>query len=188
MKHVLRRQKYQILFGGLVAVAGVVSVMFFLILYLPARSDYLELQSSIERLIAESEQRHRTLERLQDSDEKLDAARQEQLGFVATRFISRAQGFAAIMPDLEELAQIAGIDRNRVQYAIDQEPRFGVYSVQVNIPVRGDYSAVTSFIRELERSNTFFILDSIGLSASGSGVPGELSLSLNLTTFFAYDG
>ncbi len=188
MKQVLRRQKNQILFGGLVAVSGVVSLMFFLILYLPARSDYLELQASIARLGTESEQRGRDLERLETIGEQLDVARQDQSSFVAARFISREQGFAAIMPDLEALAQIAGIDRNRVQYVIDDQPRFGVYSVRVSLPVSGDYTAVTAFIRELESSNTFFILDSIGLAAASSGVPGELTLSLNLTTFFAYDG
>jgi hypothetical protein len=186
VKQVLRRQKWQFLFGGFVAVTGVLSVMFFLILYLPTRSDYLELQSSIARLRAESDQRGRTLERLESMDEQLVAAGQDQVGFVTDRFISREQGFAAIMPDLEALAQIAGIERNRVQYFIEDQPRFGVYSVQVTLPVQGDYRTLTGFIRELERSNTFFILDSIGLAASGDA--SELSLSLNLTTFFSHDG
>ena len=188
MKHLFRRQKQQYMFGGVIGATGLVSLLFFLILYLPVRAEYLGLEASIERHRSETDLRGQELERLEDLNDQLETSRTERLRFMAGRFIPRQVGFAAMLPDLEELAQMAGIDRNRVQYTVDQSAQFGVYSVRINIPVRGDYGSVNRFIRALEDSDTFFILDSIGLARSESGAPGELNLSLNLTTFFAYDG
>ena len=183
-----RRQKQQYLFGGVIGATGLVSLLFFLILFLPVRAEHLRLEASIERHRSETDLRGQELERLEGVNDQLETARTDRLRFLAGRFIPRQVGFAAMLPDLEELAQMAGIDRNRVQYSVDQSAQFGVYSVRINIPVRGDYGAVSRFIRALEDSETFFILDSIGLARSESGAPGELDLSLNLTTFFAYDG
>ena len=188
MKHLFRRQKQQYLFGGIIGSTGLVSLLFFLILYLPARADYLRLEASIERHRSETGFRAQELERLQDLNDQLETARTDRLRFLAARFIPRQSGFAAMLPDLEELAQMAGIDRSRVQYSVDQNAQFGVYSVSINLPVRGDYAAVNRFIRALEDADTFFILDSIGLTRSESGAAGELNLSLSLTSFFAYDG
>ena len=45
-----RRQKRQLVFAGFLAVIAVVNVLFFFILLRPARSDYFNLQGSIDRL------------------------------------------------------------------------------------------------------------------------------------------
>ena len=98
------------------------------------------------------------LESLQDAESQLDSSRRERLRFLAARTVPRDEGFAAVLPDLEQLAQIAGIRRNQVQYDLDPVPEFGVYSVRINIPVQGPYEAVTRFIRELEGFDRVFII------------------------------
>ena len=187
MKHLYRRQKQQYVFGGFIGVVGVVSVLSFLILYLPVRADSLRLQEAIDRLERENIERTGELERLVSADSQLDDARRERLRFLAARLIPRDQGFAALLPDLERLAELTGIQRNQVLYEPDTVPQFGVYSVRINIPVRGSYAAVTRFIRELESADKVFILDSIGLNRAGSGDQEDLDLSLRLTTFFSYE-
>lgn len=188
MKHLFRRQKQQYLAGGVVGALGLVSLLFFLILYLPVRAEYLRMEVSIEHYRSETKLRSQELDRLEDLNDQLEMTRIEHLRFLEARFIPRQEGFASMLPDLEELALVAGIDRSRIQYNVDPNARFGVYSVRINMPVRGDYGAVNGFIRALENSATFFILDSIALTSPESDTPGELNLSLSLMTFFSYDG
>lgn len=181
-----RRQKTQYLFAGAIGIVGVIAVLFFLILHLPARVDFNRLTASIQSLEAEIVSETNMLERLETLVRSVDEAEADSMRFLAARFIPREQGFAAMLPDLDRLAETAGINRNRVQYVIEG-PQFGVYAVSINSPVQGNYTEVTRFIRELESSDTFFILDSMGLAASSSNNPGDLDLSLNLTTFFSHE-
>ena len=181
-----RRQKTQYLFAGGIGIIAVIAALFFLILYLPARVDYSRLNASIRSLESEIVEQSAVLEQLEELDRSVDEVQTESLRFLAARFIPREQGFAAMLPDLDRLAEMAGINRNRVQYVVDG-PQFGVYAISINIPVQGNYSEITRFIRELERSDMFFILDSIGLGTSSSDIPGSLDLSLNLTTFFSHE-
>ena len=187
MKHLYRRQKQQYILGGLVGIVGVVSVLSLLILYLPVRAENFRLQSDSERFERESIERTETLKRLETAEIELDDARRERLRFLAARLIPRDQGFAALLPDLERLAEMAGIQRNQVLYAADPVPQFGIYSVRISLPVRGPYTAVTRFIREIESADTVFILDSIGLNRADPDGQDDLDLSLNLTTFFSYE-
>jgi len=48
-----RRQRQQYLFAGLLAVIGVVNLLFFFILYRPVRSEYVRLQDSIQKARAD---------------------------------------------------------------------------------------------------------------------------------------
>ena len=67
---------------------------------------------------------------------------------------------------------------------IDEAPRYGLYSVKMRIPVTGGYSTIVNFIKDLEHSDTLFIINSIEVSG-GSGLPGaDIALALALETFF----
>ena len=181
-----RRQKEQYVFGAVVGIVGVLSVLSLLILYLPIRSEYLALEASITRYREETAQRAAELARLNELEGRLNQSRGTRHEFLALRSIPRSEGFAAILPDLERLAQIAGIERNAVLYDLDPVPEFGIYELRISIPVQGSYAAVTRFIRELEDADTLFIVESIALNLSQFGAPNALSLALNVTTFFSY--
>ena len=187
MKHLMVRKKRQYIFIGTVVLSFVVAILSFLAFYLPARSGHLRLTATIERLEGEVSLREKIVGELERRRIQLESAQLERQQFLAARIIPRKTGFAAILPSLEEFAQVAGIDRNRVQFQIEQEPRFGVYAVGISMPVRGDYKAVTRFIRELESSNIFFILNSISMDRAESETFKELNLLLSLTTFFSDD-
>ena len=90
-----------------------------------------------------------------------------------------------MIPDLERLAGIAGVSRDRVAYNISQETQFGLYAVIVNMPVRSTYASLTRFIETLEDADIFLILDSIYLGRTQDDEHGDLDLTLNLTTFFS---
>jgi Tfp pilus assembly protein PilO len=186
MRRLYRRDKHQLVFGGLVAGVGIISMMFFLILYLPTRLEFGEVGETIIRLERESQEREAELERLEATGGQLDEARTDRLRFLASRLIPRNEGFAAMIPDMERLAQLASISRERVVYTFNEQPEFGLYSVGINMPVRGGYTAVTQLIEELEGADTIFILDSIGLNRAGDSQQDQLTMSLDLSTFFSY--
>ena len=182
MRRMYRREKHQLVFGGFVAVAGMVALLFFLILYLPSRSEYRAVGESIERLEAETAARKVVLESLEDATGEFDLARGEWSRFLGARLIPRESG---MIPDLERLAGFAGVSRDRVVYDISQETQFGLYAVIINMPVRSTYASLTRFIEALEDADIFLILDSIYLGRTEDEEQGDLDLTLNLTTFFS---
>ena len=96
MRYMFRREKQQYLFVAVIGASVMVTMLSFLTLYLPARSEYVQLAASIEKLGSEIKLRERSLERLEGRDVQLETARTERLRFMATRFIPREKGFAAI--------------------------------------------------------------------------------------------
>jgi hypothetical protein len=184
MRRIYRREKQQFLFGAGVGVVGILSLLFFLILYLPTRAEYLSAGETIERLERETVTRRQRLAELQSTLDGLDGARTNRAAFLTERLISREAGFAAMIPDLERLAGIAGVDRTRATYSISEEPQFGLFAVTINMPFQDTYGGLTRFIEELEGAETFFILDSIALRRTQADRPDSLDLNLNLTTFF----
>jgi hypothetical protein len=86
------------------------------------------------------------------------------------------------------MAVQAGVLRPVVDFGREEIKQYGLYSVKIKIPVQGTYANSVNFIKMLESSNTFFLIDSIEVKASGDSVPGSTSggvaLSLSLETFF----
>jgi hypothetical protein len=52
--------------------------------------------------------------------------------------------------------------------------------------VQGAYPNVVNFIKDIENSPTFFIINSIDVRGSNAGVPNsaDIALDLNIETFF----
>jgi hypothetical protein len=186
MKSIYRRQRQQYVFAALLGVIGVVNLLFFLILYRPARSEYYGLQESIQRLHGEVQSRKQSVERLEKLNAQLETSEQDRRQLFTTHFISRATGYSEILPKLERIAEDAAVKTTRKEYAIDEAPQYSLYSVKIRIPVTGGYSNVVDFIRSLENSDTFFIINSIDVRGAGASTPAasEISLALNLETFF----
>ena len=187
MKKLPRKQKQQYVFGGCVGVLFLSSLAFFFGFFQPARSQYVRLESELAGLRLENMSRQEAVDRLEGIEGRLADASEDFLHYFGGSLIPRSVGFAALLPELERISRTAGIERGQVNYSIAEEPQYGVYAVAISIPLRGDYGSVRRFIRELERSRTFFILDSIGMARSDSGGPNTLDVGLNLTSFFAHE-
>jgi len=185
MKHLYRRQKQQYLLAIVLGVIALVNVLFFLILYRPVRGEYDRLQSSIERLHTEVRSRQQEVARLEKLSTQLEGSEKDRHQLFVTHFIPRQAGFSEILPELDEIAANAGVRKTRVDYTIDGAPNYGLYSVKMRVPVTGQYSNIDKFIKNLEHSDTFFIINSIEVRGSaGSSQSGDLALSLTLETFF----
>jgi hypothetical protein len=92
---------------------------------------------------------------------------------------------------LDSLVQRTGVRKSRVdfndQLSIASTPQYGLYSVKIKYPVQGSYSSIVNFIKELERSQTFYIITSVDVRSGGDSTfqtaGGNVVLSLNLETF-----
>lgn len=187
MRRLYPRERHQFVFGGVVAATGVVALLFFFTVYLPMKTEFNGMNASIEQLDAGSRARETELARLEALSDRLDQARGERARFLGARLIPRDDGFASMIPDLERLAGVSGITRDRATYNTSEEVRFGLHAVTFSMPVRGSYASLTRFIEELERADTFFILDSIQMRRARADEVGDLDLLLNGTTFFAQE-
>ena len=193
---VYRRQRQKYLFASLLGVLGVVNLLFFLILYQPARSEYYGLRESIERLRNDIQARQQRIELLERLNAQLATLEQDRSRLFTMHFIPRNAGWSEILPKFDSMIHDAEVQNLHLDYSIDTSPQYGLYSVKIRVPVEGVYPNVVNFIKDIENSETFFIISSIDLHGSSSSVsaggpgavagPGSanITLSLNLETFF----
>lgn len=185
-----RRQKRQFLFAGFLGVIAVVNLLFYLILMRPASSDYFNLQGSIDQLKSQNAVSNLTKQRLERTSGQLERFEQDRAGLFNTHFIKFDPGFAELSPRLEQMAVLAGVRRPVVDFTRDEIKQYGLYSVKIKIPVQGTYTNAVNFIKSLETSDTFFLINSIDVKSGedeGAGAAktsGAVSLSLSLETFF----
>ena len=180
MKQVYRREKQQHLFALVLGILGVVNLLFFLILYRPALSDYSRLQDSIQKLHAEGQTRRQSGERLEKLSAQLETSDQDRQQLFSMHFISRHTGFSEILRELDRIAQRAGVKKSQVDYAIEDAPQYGLYAVKIRIPVTAGYPNIMDFLKDIENSRTFFIINSIDVRQATT----DVALSLELETFF----
>jgi hypothetical protein len=180
-----RRQRQQYLFAGLLGVIAVVNVLFFVILYHPVRSEYFRLQDSIQKTRVEVESRRQRIDRLDKLSKQLESSAQDKMALFTMHFIPRGVGWSETLPLLETAVQTAGVKNENQNYSIDDVPQYGLYSVKIRLPVSGQYSNVVNFIRELEDSRIFFIINSIDVRGrSDKQTNAGVEMNLNIETFF----
>jgi hypothetical protein len=121
----------------------------------------------------------------------LDRARSVQRGipeiagqcdrFYDEQLLGPSQGYAALIADLGNIAQKAGLQTGGVRFAQKDSSEHGVTEVDATAIIEGDYDALIRFINGLERSKNFYVLDSLQLASS---TKGQVKLNIRLHTYF----
>jgi Tfp pilus assembly protein PilO len=192
---IYRRQRQQYIFAGFLAVIAVVNVLFFLILNRPAQTEYARLEESIRQLRAQVAGNQSYITSLMQTNTHLDQFDKDKKALLAMHLIERTTGYSQIVSTLEEIVQHSGVEKTRVAYNLDPKLVAGLNTVSITVPLRGNYNNVVNFIRELENSDKFFLINQIELVGSrdsdsqpvavnASDGPGAVSLSLAAETFF----
>ena len=179
-----RRRRQQYLFASLMGVFGVINLLFFFILYRPVRSEYFTLQDSIQKTRADVQSRRQKIDRLEKLNGQLEKSAQDRLRLYTMHFIPRNAGWSEILPQLDAMVQKTSVKNARKDYNLDDAAQYGLYSVKIRLPAQGLYPSVVNFIKEIENADTFFIINSIDVR--GSPTPGapDVSMNLNIETFF----
>jgi Pilus assembly protein, PilO len=179
-----RRQRQQYLFASLLGVIGVINLLFFVIMYRPVRSEYFQLQDSIVKTRAEVRSRRQKIDNLERLNGQLETSAQDRHRLYSMHFIPRNVGWSEILRQLNTLEQRASVKNARKDFSTDKVPQYGLYSVKISLPVTGLYSNVVNLIREIENTDTFFIIDSIDVRGRDTEGAADVSMNLNLETFF----
>jgi len=92
-----------------------------------------------------------------------------------------SKGYSGIVADLGDIATKAGLKTSAT--AFHEAPLKGrnVTEIGITESVEGNYSSVLQFIVGLERSKSFYLLDSLALDGAEAG---HLHLTLELRTYF----
>jgi hypothetical protein len=188
---IYRRQRQQYFFAGLLAIFAVMNVLFFFILNRPARVEYERLEESIRQLRAQAGTNKVYFDRLDKTSTQLDRFDKDKNALLMKHLIHRASGYSQIVSTLEGIVQRTGVRSTRIAYTPDPMPHAGLNTVAVTIPLEGSYSSIVNFIRQVENSDTFFLITAINLTgsaqssnANASAGPGTVALSLALETYF----
>ena len=78
------------------------------------------------------------------------------------------------------MVQEAHVENMQKGYTIDQTPQYGLYSVKIRVPVQGAYPNVVNFIKDIEESDTFFIINSIDVRSNPGAGPADSDIALDL--------
>ncbi len=114
---------------------------------------------------------------LENIEQKLADARLQIAQFIGTRLPQRD---SAISEELGRVAGANGVRFANIRYTSDDAATEGLRRVQIDASLAGDYGKVVKFINELERNQTFFIIDSINLADQQGGA---VRLELKLETY-----
>jgi len=197
---IYRRQRKQYIFAGFLAVIALVNVLFFFILNRPARTEYASLEKSIKQLRLQAGASKRNFTSLEKTKIDLDRFEKDKRSLEMMHLVHRPMGYSHIVSTLDGLVLRAGLKKTRVNFNIDEKKAHaGLNSVSMTVPLEGNYSNIVSFIRELENSETFFLITAISLESSArqngqvsnviannsnSGAAGSVGLSLAMETYF----
>jgi Tfp pilus assembly protein PilO len=170
-----RRQKRQLVFAAFLAAVVLSNILFFFILLRPARSDYFNLQGSIDDLRRQLGVSKMTRMKLEQTGDQLERFDQDREMLFSSHFIKFDPGFAELSPRLSQMAVQAGVLRPVVDFGREEIKQYGLYSVKIKIPVQGTYANAVNFIKMLESSNTFFLIENIEVKSNADLVPGSSS-------------
>jgi Tfp pilus assembly protein PilO len=178
------RRRNQYVFVSLLGVIAVINILFFFILYRPVRSEYFRLQASIEKARADVQSRRLKIERLEKLSAQLETSAQDRQRLYTMHFIPKETGWSAILSKLDAMVQEGAVKNVRKDYSTGDAAQYGLVSVKIRLPVSGNYSNIMKFINEIEKADTFFIINSIDVRSAESSTTPDVSMNLNIETYF----
>jgi Tfp pilus assembly protein PilO len=98
-------------------------------------------------------------------------------------------GYSAMTSELDDLAKKSGLQivtlTNKQTHQKELTGR-GMAEISIDATVSGGYSSVAKFVNELQRSEKFYIVDSLTLAADmqNQSANGPLHVALHLRTYF----
>lgn len=101
--------------------------------------------------------------------------------FFQQQIRSSEGGYSAISADLGSIAKASGLQVDSTRFRQKAVEKHGVDEITIGMTMEGAYPALVSFINSIERSNNFYVLDSLTLDSTSGGT---LRLSLELRTYF----
>lgn len=167
------RHKLKVAVIVMLAVDAVAAVLFFSPLVGSSASRKEELQ----RLTIEQRQKTRQVEPLRGLDKKVALAKSEIDQFYRERIPTRE---SVISDEMGKLASQNGVKLGQVKYETKEQQEVGLIPVFMEANCQGDYLHVVRFVNALERSKTFFLVNTVVL---GDAQGGTVKLQMKLESY-----
>jgi hypothetical protein len=134
-------------------------------------------ENELRTLETEYREKIREIGPARDMDKRLALAREQQAAFYNEHIPTR---YSAISETLGKLASENHVQVSAVHYEAKDTDVAGVQRVGINSLVTGDYANEMRFINAMERSKTFFVINSVSL---GGAEGRTVRLELHFETF-----
>ncbi|PYQ10535.1 MAG: hypothetical protein DMH00_10840 [Acidobacteria bacterium] len=115
-------------------------------------------------------------QRFEGEKSKVDRFYQDVLGSKDARMIR-------IQREVRAIASSLGLDPETIAYDPELLDKVGLVRFGINVPLSGDYRNLRQFINKIEKSENFFIVDSVTLGGGKDG-GALLDLEIHLSTYF----
>ena len=155
---------------------------FYWLAFRPLEMQEQKTTALIKALEKQVEQRSRTVAQLRSAASKIEAARSVGKDMMEKITIGRQVAFSILVSELDIAATRAGIENRDRTYDIEPiegASRYGVVSMNANF--QGDYENVVRFLNLLDRSERFFIIESLGASPRSDST--GLQVTMRIDTF-----
>jgi len=94
-------------------------------------------------------------------------------------------GNSAITAELDELAKKSGLQIQGLALRHKELAGRNITQVDLDTTVSGGYANIVKFMNNLQRSQNFYIVESLNLQAEGQGGgPGGMRIGLHMRTYF----
>lgn len=167
------RHKLKVAIIAMLSVDVVAGVLFFSPLVGSSASRKEELQ----RLTIEQRQKTRQVEPLRGLDKKVALAKTEIDEFYRDRIPTRE---SVISDAMGKLASENGVKLGQVKYETKEPESVGLTPVYMEANCQGDYLHVVRFVNALERSKTFFLVNTVVL---GDAQGGTVKLQMKVESY-----
>lgn len=101
--------------------------------------------------------------------------------FFTSELRPQTTGYSEVSADLGALINKSGLSYDTINFHQHAADARGVVQIDISTGVEGDYEGLVTFLTNLEKSNNFYVLDSLALASTNGG---KLHLALQLRTYF----
>ena len=146
-----------------------------------AERDRLEIQAKLLKADVARGERIRA---------SMSGVTKEYDSFYRSDFQDAADGYSAIVADLDGLAAKASVRSSGIKFSQKEIKGRGVEEIGIEDTVDGDYASIIKFIHGLEQSKYFYLLSDLKLDSAGAGqinagnAGAVIRLHLELRTYF----
>jgi len=159
------------------ATMALVDLAAVLVYFSPLIGSQTRRQAHLQQLWQELQQKTREVAPLRGLDKKIPTAQKQIEDFYKQRFPAQDSD---ISDNLGKLANQSGVKIGSVKYAMKDPEELGLQPVEIEADLAGGYLQLVGFINSLERSRTFFLVNSVQLGGEQEGV---VRLQMKMETY-----
>jgi Tfp pilus assembly protein PilO len=171
----LRQTRRQV--KAALVIMGALDVLAVIVYFSPLVSSELSRRTHLDELWRQLQQKTREVQPLRGLDKKIPIAQKEIDQFYKDRLPSQD---SAISDAVGKLASENGVKIASIKYAVKDPEPVGVSPVEIEADMSGDYLQLVRFINALERSQLFFLVDSVSLAGEQGGM---VKLQVKMATY-----